>query len=202
MLAKEAPKSSMTIPKRHNWYWLVGYIIFLWTQRHQVSMNSVIESVVHDYLKCHPAYYDGEGNNIDGEGWARFLSLSWNVLRNCLSQDRSETCLRSLVVSVFYLCLRQKIVLQIQILVRVRVGMGRGVGRGGSGRVGAGRFNIKTDRGPFVKKIRWARDNLILIIGIPWPIKHLNTTTHIPLATGDAYLIEHQVESYEDDMIS
>ena len=42
--------------------------------------------------------------------------LSWNVLRNCLSQDSSETGLRSLAVSVFYLCLGQKIVLQIQIL--------------------------------------------------------------------------------------
>ena len=31
-------------------------------------MNSIIESVVHDYLKWHPAYYDGEDNNIDGEG--------------------------------------------------------------------------------------------------------------------------------------
>ena len=46
---------------------------------------------------------------------ARFLSLSQNVLRNCLSQDCSETCLRSLSLSVFYLRLRQKIVLQIQI---------------------------------------------------------------------------------------
>ena len=50
---------------------------------------------------------------------ARFLSLSQTVLRNCLSQDSSETGLRSLVVSVFYLCLRQKIVLQIQIQVLV-----------------------------------------------------------------------------------
>ena len=50
---------------------------------------------------------------------ARFLSLSQNVLRNCLSQDSSETGLRSLAVSVFYLCLRQKIVLQIQIQVLV-----------------------------------------------------------------------------------
>ena len=51
--------------------------------------------------------------------WARFLSLSQTVLRNCLSQDSSETGLRSLVVSVFYICLRQKIVLQIQIQVLV-----------------------------------------------------------------------------------
>ena len=41
------------------------------------------------------------------------------MLRNCLSQDRSETGLRSLAVSVFYLCLRQKIFLQIQIQVLV-----------------------------------------------------------------------------------
>ena len=41
------------------------------------------------------------------------------MLRNCLSQDRSETGLRSLAVSVFYLCLKQKIVLQIQIQVLV-----------------------------------------------------------------------------------
>ena len=41
------------------------------------------------------------------------------MLRNCLGQDRSETCLRSLAVSVFYHCLRQKIVLQIQIQVLV-----------------------------------------------------------------------------------
>ena len=39
------------------------------------------------------------------------------MLRNCLSQDLSETGLRSLAGSVFYLYLRQKIVLQIQILV-------------------------------------------------------------------------------------
>ena len=48
---------------------------------------------------------------------ARFLSLSQNVLSNFLSQDHSETGLRSLAGSVFYLCLRQKIVLQIQMLV-------------------------------------------------------------------------------------
>ena len=51
---------------------------------------------------------------------ARFLSLFWNVLRNCLSQGRSETGLRSLAVSVFYLCLRQKIVLQVQVLVNTQ----------------------------------------------------------------------------------
>ena len=49
--------------------------------------------------------------------WARFLSLSQNVLSNCLSQDRSETVLRSLASSVFRLCLRQKIVLWIHVQV-------------------------------------------------------------------------------------
>ena len=41
------------------------------------------------------------------------------MLRNRLSQDCSETGLRSLAVLVFYLCLRQKIVLQIQVQVLV-----------------------------------------------------------------------------------
>ena len=49
--------------------------------------------------------------------WARFLSLSYNGLRNCLRQDCSETGLRLRAVSVSYLCLRQKVVLQIQIQV-------------------------------------------------------------------------------------
>ena len=39
------------------------------------------------------------------------------MLRYCLSQDHSETGLRSLVVTVFYLCLRQNIVFQIKIQV-------------------------------------------------------------------------------------
>ena len=49
--------------------------------------------------------------------WARFLSLSHNMLSNCHRQDRSETVLWSLTVSVFRLCLRQTIVVRIQVQV-------------------------------------------------------------------------------------
>ena len=46
-----------------------------------------------------------------------YLSLCQNMLSKCLSQDRSETVLRSLASSIFRLCLRQKIVLRIQVQV-------------------------------------------------------------------------------------
>ena len=77
-------------------------------------------AVLYNYNHLHIyIYISDESISLSKLIWARFLSLSWNVLRNCLSQDRSDTCLRSLAVSVFYLCLRQKIVLQIQIQVFV-----------------------------------------------------------------------------------
>ena len=52
--------------------------------------------------------------------WARFLYRSQNVLSSCLSQDHSETFLRSLAISVFHLCLSKKIFLQIRIQVRLK----------------------------------------------------------------------------------